>query len=204
MRLRVDSGARTGSFTGERGDEVRVPCERVFFKEILMRLKALLTAPLVLCFLATTTVPRAWAQEAPPTPDKAPARRARSSTRTLSATFLALDSEVNKVRLALEGGTSATALLNTESRYQKNGKAARVSDFAAGEKLTARLQFKPGGEIWLRNLWDAASYAAYTKERREVCAGVVARNTGKLLRVQRADGSTLDLRVTDTTSTKIC
>lgn len=151
-----------------------------------------------LCALALAPLPLVRAQ-APPAPatSPVPAARSRASTRTLAATVLVIDPPTESVRLALADGTTVAALLKDTSRFYKRSKIARIIDFVPNEKVTARLSFRPGGEVWVSQLFDAPSYAAYTRDRREVCVGIVAANTGNRLDVKRADGTILAFRVTD-------
>lgn len=148
----------------------------------------------------------ACAQEAPapaPADIKPPhtATRARSSTRTLPATVLSVDVATGVFQLALDGKTTTARVLDT-SHFTKNNKPARVQDFAPNEKVVARLSFRVGGDVWLRDLWDSASHSAYTRDRRAICVGVVAANKPNRLDVRRADGSRIAFRVTDKTQVR--
>src|SRR5689334_7896229 len=80
--------------------------------------------------------------QTPPAPAASPGKsattRARASTRTLPATILAVDTAAGTMRLIFDGGT-VTARIMDDSQFFKKGKAARVQDFAANEKVIARL-----------------------------------------------------------------
>ncbi len=165
-----------------------------------MRLRSLAAAcsPIVTLALAGPCAVRAQAPPASPAA-KSATTRSRASTRTLAATVITVDPAAGTVQLALADGSAVSARLSGKSRCVKQGKEVRPQDFKPNEKAMARLSFRAGGEVWLQDLRDAESHDAYTRDRRETCAGVVAANTGSRLDVRRADGSVLVFRVTDKT-----
>jgi hypothetical protein len=163
----------------------------------------------VLLTAAAAALPRAArAQGSPAAPSAVPAAvgapgaksaAARSKTRTLRGTVVAVDAATGTVRLAPEkGGEAVAVLVKKTSRFGRMGKeTAGLQDFTAGDPIVARLSFRAeGGEVWLRELRDRASHEAYTRDRREICVGTVTQNGGDRLEVRRADGGLLAFRVT--------
>jgi len=116
----------------------------------------------------------------------------RAVTKTLTGVLVAaVDADKKTLRLQPSTGEAVTILLRDDSAFTKKGKttAGSAGDFAAGDKVVARVSERPDGETWLRELRDAGSQADYERDRQGVTVGAVAANAKEKIEVRRADGS---------------
>ncbi len=127
---------------------------------------------------------------AAPPPAVKPAPPRRAVTKTLTGTLAAIDAGKKTLRLQPPAGDAVTILVRDDSVFTKKGKTtAGAADFAAGDKVVARVSERPNGETWLRGLRDAGSQADYERDRQGVTVGAVAASAKEKIEVRRADGS---------------
>lgn len=146
----------------------------------------------VACVVAATHPATVRAQQPPAAPAAAP--KPRTTTKTVTGTLAAIDGAKRTLRLQPAGnGDALDVLIRDNSTFTKTGKSsgASAADFAAGDKVVARLSFRaaPAGEIWLRDLRDQDSQATFERDRKGVTVGTVAKSGANVIEVRRADGS---------------
>lgn len=133
---------------------------------------------------------------AAPTGKKAPRR---AVTKTIVGTLGAVDPAQKTLRLQPATGDAVTILIRDNSVFTKKGKpAAGAADFAAGDRVVARVSERASaaGELWLREMRDQASQTDYERDRRGITVGAVASTTKERIEVRRPDGSVATFGVT--------
>lgn len=167
-------------------------------------------ARLLLTVAVAAAVAPARAQLLPaPAPRPVAPAPSRSSTRTVIAIIAAVDAPARTVSLRIEPDKRlqlmppelVVAVQDVTCRPFKNGRAVTLADFAAGERVAARLMWRtvPQPVIVLRDLYDVVSYDERQRRGKETCVGIVAGFDAAALSVRRSDGVVIAFRVSDKT-----
>lgn len=163
--------------------------------------------PLLAALFGTLLLPPALRAQTPPAAPTAPtvppaaadatnkpAKKPRATTKTVRGTIVLLDAGAKTLTLKPDAGETISATIPVDAVFAKNGKTAKGSDFAASDKVSARLFFAADGAVSLVQLSDTASY---DRDRKQIATGTVAASGPGKLDLKRADGSTITFRVSD-------
>jgi hypothetical protein len=120
----------------------------------------------------------ALAQEPDTTPPPATTVKktsSRSKVETLTAKIVKIDAEKRSLTLKTEGaGREILARADDVTEFFKDGKPAKITDFAEGDKITARVSLKPGATAGtLKSLFDEKTVASNKVQRAQEIVGKV-------------------------------
>ncbi len=148
------------------------------------------------------------AQEPDTTPPPAPPVAAkklsnRSKVETLAAKIVKLDADKKAITLKTEGaGREILARADDVTEFFKDGKPAKITDFAEGDKITARVSLKPGATAGtLKSLFDEKTVASNKVQRAQEIVGKVVTSslTNVDVKLDGSDGTVKSYRVNDRT-----
>ena len=131
---------------------------------------------LTLCAALALSLPLAARAQDPPATNKAAKRPSnRAKVEVLRGTISKLDVEKKSVTIKTAGAEREIfARADDLTEILKDGKPAKLSDFAEGDKVTARVSLKPNATAGsLKSLFDEKTSASQAKQKAEDAVGTV-------------------------------
>ena len=154
----------------------------------------------VMCAALALSLPlAARAQDPADPPASKPAKRPsnRAKVEVLRGTISKLDAEKKSVTVKTAGAEREIfARADDLSEIFKEGKPAKLADFAVGDRVTARVTLKPGATAGsLKSLFDEKTSASQAKQKVEEVEGKVVTCSLTNVDVKLADGSVKTYRI---------